>query len=542
MGRRGWLAELLYLEQQRQKAQQQAAKQEWRLLQQRIRQEEQQRRKTERLKVQVQGERRRLAQLERDAEAARLTGAVNRQVEDLDNLLRWALRTRLHVDFASLKRTPDAPPFEPGDLGQPLPAPLWKQFAPPVPSPLDRLFHPAQHEQDWQAARERFRHAQAAHQQAEAERQRDLAAAVQEYQQRLAALREEAARYNAEIDAFQHRLGSGDPEAIAEYIRLLLASSRYPPGFPQQCRVAYQPQARQLTVEYQLPRSDVIPEVREFKYVKGRDAIDAKPRPTREIQQRYESVVSQVALRTLHEVFSVEPAELVDTVIFNGHVPTKDPATGKPLYPCILSVGATRQEFAELILEDVNSRECLRYLNALVSPHPYDLEPVRPVVEFDRTKYKFVDEIDAIAGLDGRLDLLALTPVEFEHLVRQLFEAIGMQSWVTQASRDDGVDAVAVNPDPVVGGECIIQAKRYSIVVSTEAVRALYGTLVDKRATKGIMVTTSWYGKTSRDYAARNPQIQLIDGENLKELIKRYLGLDILIGIPERARKAKTQV
>jgi hypothetical protein len=28
--------------------------------------------------------------------------------------------------------------------------------------------------------------------------------------------------------------------------------------------------------------------------------------------------------------------------------------------------------------------------------------------------------IDMIAGLDGRLDLLELSPVEFEHLVRQL--------------------------------------------------------------------------------------------------------------------------
>jgi hypothetical protein len=38
-------------------------------------------------------------------------------------------------------------------------------------------------------------------------------------------------------------------------------------------------------------------------------------------------------------------------------------------------------------------------------------------------------------------DLLEMTPTEFEHLVRQLFEKMGMKSWVTQASKDDGVDA-----------------------------------------------------------------------------------------------------
>jgi hypothetical protein len=39
----------------------------------------------------------------------------------------------------------------------------------------------------------------------------------------------------------------------------------------------------------------------------------------------------------------------------------------------------------------------------------------------------------------SRPDLIEMTPTEFEHLVRQLFEVIGMQSWVTQASKDDGV-------------------------------------------------------------------------------------------------------
>jgi restriction system protein len=76
------------------------------------------------------------------------------------------------------------------------------------------------------------------------------------------------------------------------------------------------------------------------------------------------------------------------------------------------------------------------------------------VVDFEALliQYKFVAGMDAVAGLDSRPDLLDMTPTDFEHLVRQLFEAIGMQSWVTQASKDDGVDAVAINEDPFMGG------------------------------------------------------------------------------------------
>ena len=62
-----------------------------------------------------------------------------------------------------------------------------------------------------------------------------------------------------------------------------------------------------------------------------------------------------------------------------------------------------------------------------------------------------------------------MSPTEFEHFVRQLFEAMGMKSWNTQASKGDGVDAVAIDEDPVFGGLCIIQAKRYRGAVGVEA-------------------------------------------------------------------------
>jgi restriction system protein len=181
---------------------------------------------------------------------------------------------------------------------------------------------------------------------------------------------------------------------------------------------------------------------------------------------------------------------------------------------------------------------CLRgYLNAVVSPHPYDLEAIRPVVQFDLSKYKFVEEMDVVAGLDSRPDLLALKPVEFEHLIRQLFEAIGMKSWVTQASRDDGVDAVATNEDPIVGGLCIIQAKRYSRVVGLEAVHALAGVMADKHAAKGVLVTTSWVGKASHDFAARTGRMEIIEGRHLKALLYEHLGLDVLISLPKAPAK-----
>jgi restriction system protein len=198
-------------------------------------------------------------------------------------------------------------------------------------------------------------------------------------------------------------------------------------------------------------------------------------------------------------------------------------------------VSAPRELFSTFVLADLDPVICLRRLNALVSNHPYDLEAVRPVVDFETllSQYKFVEGMDAVAGLDSRRDLLDMTPTEFEHLVRQLFEAMGMKSWVTQASKDDGVDAVAVNEDPVFGGLCIIQAKRYRSAVGVEPVRALAGVMGDKHATKGIMVTTSWVTKDGHDFANRHGRIEVVECEQIKYLCKEHLGLDVLISLPK---------
>lgn len=108
-----------------------------------------------------------------------------------------------------------------------------------------------------------------------------------------------------------------------------------------------------------------------------------------------------------------------------------------------------------------------------------------------------------------------------------------MKSWNTQASKDDGVDAVAINEDPVFGGLGVIQAKRYRGAVGVEAVRALAGMMDEKHATKGIMVTTSWVTKDARDFAKRNSRIQIMECEEIKYLCNEHLGLDVLISLPK---------
>ncbi|WP_248964815.1 hypothetical protein [Sphaerisporangium perillae] len=184
---------------------------------------------------------------------------------------------------------------------------------------------------------------------------------------------------------------SGGIDAFTGEIEHLLMASTYPNGFPRRCKVVFQPEARELLIDLDLPRRDIVPVAVGYRYAKPKNDIVPEPRKDAETKQLYADAIARVALRTLAETFDASPIPLVDAVVFSGYVDAKDKATGQPIRPCLLSVRATRELFDELVLDEpeLDPVVCLRRLNAIVSPHPYDLEPVRPVVQFDLSKYKF---------------------------------------------------------------------------------------------------------------------------------------------------------
>ncbi|MDH6134834.1 restriction system protein [Kitasatospora sp. MAA4] len=330
--------------------------------------------------------------------------------------------------------------------------------------------------------------------------------------------------------AFAHDGANG----VAEVVEDLLRRSPLPPGCRDGAVVGYAPESAQLLVDIGLPSQDVVPTVAGYRFVAQRAEIIPQLVKEADHQETYRRLLARLALRALDEAFSVTPPQMVDTILLNGHVATTDPATGQAVRPCVVSVVVERADFAELVLDEprLDPQRCLRNLGAVVSQHPHDLEPVPPVVEFDPSRFKLAADTAVVGALDSRPDLLQMDPYAFERLVRELFTAMGYETWRTQNSRDDGLDAVAIQRDPLGVTVFAIQAKRTKNVVSPEVVRALLGTLKDKQATRGVLVTTSWYGKTSRDFAHRH-QLDLIDGRNLKALLLDHLGIDALIGLPK---------
>ena len=321
------------------------------------------------------------------------------RIEDLRGLLGHTLTVDDAIDFDALKR-PTPPPLRlSSELRTALPRPTLGSFAFTVKTTgwLSRNLPGGQARV---ANAERARRAELAKAQLEWDRQEkarqaEVARLETEAQREAAA----ATDHNDEVCQFRDRYLAGDPEAIKAYTGMALERSEYPEGFPQEFRIAFVPESKQVVVEYELPAPDIVPPIAEYKYVKSRDAIDEKPRKQAAIRELYTDVVASIALRTLHEVFEADRCNHINVVTFNGFVQTTDPATGQHITPHLISVRVTKQRFSEIVLDKIDKRTCLRNLGASVSPQPHAVQPVKPIVSFDMVDRRFVEESDVLADL-----------------------------------------------------------------------------------------------------------------------------------------------
>ena len=301
----------------------------------------------------------------RQREAEEKTAAVQEQIKILEEVLTGIL-PRPALTFERLMATPKLSPFDPGQLGQVMAAPDWSEFAPVPPHGLSRLLR-RRHQRELAQARAGLAAAEAAHKQREAQRRQALAVAKASYDSKLTSERARAARRNAYVAARQSAFAAGRADAVEWFAGCLLKASRYPDGFPREHQVSYQAQDRDVTVDAELPPVSVVPSARAYRYVQARDVIEPVPRQDGEISQRYDRLVCCVALRTLHEIFTATPPEVVATVTFRGRVTTVDAATGKPSRAQLVSVSAVRPVFGDLVLAAVDPQACVARLNALAS-------------------------------------------------------------------------------------------------------------------------------------------------------------------------------
>ena len=488
----------------------------------------------EKARIENQKEQAKLYTESRVAQVQLQNEQLEQQIKSCEHILFDAHSVDSYIDLQTLKQTSNLPPFNPGPFAIAEAPPQPQMYAVPELTGMQKFLPGAKekHAQEIAKRQEIYRVHVAEHANRERARQYTLAQARASYDRQLAEEGRRIATQHAEVDVFQREFLAGSLQAVIDYFKMVLDTSIYPEGFPQLTKLAYIPESRQLVVEYDLPSFEIVPQIGVYKYVKAKDSVTETPRPAAQRKMLYTSVIAQVTLRTLYELFKADRLGKLDTIVFNGYVDSIDKGTGRSIRTCLITVRTSRDIFMALNLSQVDPQACLTGLNASLSKSPTELAPVRPVLEFKMVDPRFIEEADVLSGLDQRPNLMELTPSEFESLITNLFQKMGLETRQTQASRDGGVDCVAFDPRPIFGGKVVIQAKRYKNTVGVSAVRDLYGTMQNEGASKGILVTTSGYGKASYEFADGKP-LELLSGSNLLYLLKEHAEIEAKIQMPE---------
>ncbi|KOU13555.1 restriction endonuclease [Streptomyces sp. WM6368] len=456
----------------------------------------------------------------REAEALRRTAQLDAEVTALKGLLAAGCRAPA-FRISDLARPDRLEPFNPGALAQPVPMPRIEDFQRQSSGWTLGSNHRAQAERE---AHARYTQAWQAANAAEAQRQQQLAAYRQQYDRWAAEQLAGVRAHNSGLTELADALRAGDAEAAVEYFSAALyASKAWPEGLPRQVAAAYDPAARQLVLDWELPGYAVVPEARAVQYLPSTDQDKVKPRPVTERRALYRDLLAQCVLLVVRELYAADEFGVLDSVVVNGFVDCHDPVTGQEARFVLSTVPAERSAFSGLRLEQVSAVDCLvSGLGGLLSARPDQLTAVRPGRRPDEVGGGVVSHGGHGGGADeDEPDLFVMDPIAFENLVAELFRAMGMEAVTTQRSGDGGVDVEAVDPAPIRGGRIVVQVKRYRNTVPPTAVRDLYGTVQDKGANKGVLVTTASFGPGSYTFANGKP-LELVPGADLVELLHQY--------------------
>ena len=103
----------------------------------------------------------------------------------------------------------------------------------------------------------------------------------------------------------------------------------------------FDPATAELRLNTLIPGPDSMPSVKTYKYTMKTDEITTTALSQKASRDRYLTVVQQVALRSLHEVFEADRRGLINTISLELGTETIDPATGNQAAraPCPLPGG-----------------------------------------------------------------------------------------------------------------------------------------------------------------------------------------------------------
>jgi restriction system protein len=252
------------------------------------------------------------------AQADRRTRALADRVAELRTVLERGLRRNPRIDLAGMRAEFTQPAPDLGSVGWRAIPPDWSRYEPPPPSMVDRLAGGSRHRRQLAEARAAYEAAKADYERVEAERQLRFDEARRRYVTKLAEERRRVDEHNRRVDEFVAALRGREPAAVARYLGMVLDAVPLPVSFPRSAALSWPGGASWPVARFELPGPEVVPAATAVRYHRATDELRELPRPAGEVAALHRSVLAQVVLLCLRDLFAADPGP--DAVTFIGHV------------------------------------------------------------------------------------------------------------------------------------------------------------------------------------------------------------------------------
>ncbi len=330
----------------------------------------------------------------------------------------------------------------------------------------------------------------------------------------------------------------GGTEGLSAYFEAIGKLIALPDWCEQRFVIGIDQAGEILIAEIRLPVLSELQVMKASQSKRGASSIEIKNANKRETIDTLNEIYSLVILRVAAEFALADFSNRLKSIAVNGWVKYKSKTTGKEQSAFVASLLDSPPRLRDISLPDIDPNRSFRHHNGQSAQVIDEVVPIRPQVVIDLSDPRFVTGQNVFDDMAEGMNLATMDWEKFEHLIRELFEKIfggdGVEVRVTQASRDRGVDAMVLDPDPIKGGKIVIQAKRYSNTVDVSSVRDLYGTVMNEGANKGILVTTSTFGPDAYAFASNKP-LTLVNGGELLAMMKQA-GKNVRIDLEEARR------
>ena len=186
---------------------------------------------------------------------------------------------------------------------------------------------------------------------------------------------------NKKIEENRNKYIQGDIRQIENYFEYVIENIYMPSEVIKDYEIQYLKDRKTLIVSYYLPNADTVPRTIQHKYISTRNEIDEIVLTDKKFEKFYNDIIYMCCLKTINDILNSDDNKNINNIVYNGWIKYIDKSTGKKAESCMITIEASKEQFLNINIENVDYKECIKGLKGIFAPNILSLTPVVPYMK-----------------------------------------------------------------------------------------------------------------------------------------------------------------